>query len=117
MTVMHSSRGRRLRELIAQKTVPIPGAFNALTARAIERAGFEAVYVSGAGLANAVYGVPDVGLTTLSEAVAHARAICAAVRLPVVVDGDTGFGEAINAARTVAELEAAGAAGVHLEDQ
>src|SRR5438132_7916711 len=99
---MSSSRNRTLRDLIAAKTVQMPGAFNALAARAIERAGFEAVYVSGAGLANAVYGLPDVGLTTLSEAVAHAKAICAAVHVPVIVDGDTGFGEAINAARTVA---------------
>jgi len=95
----------------------MPGAFNALCARAIERAGFEAVYVSGAGLANAVYGLPDVGLTTLSECVAHAHAIASAVRVPVWVDADTGFGEDINVARTVRELESAGVAGVHLEDQ
>ncbi len=95
----------------------IPGAFNALTARAIEKAGFEAVYVSGAGLSNAVFGLPDVGLTTMSEAVEHARRICSAVGVPVIVDGDTGFGEAINAARTVAELERAGVAAVHFEDQ
>ncbi|MFQ5496129.1 MAG: methylisocitrate lyase, partial [Phycisphaerae bacterium] len=82
-----------------------------------ERTGFEAVYVSGAGLSNAVYALPDVGLVTLTEAVEHARRICNAVSLPVVVDGDTGFGEAINAARTVATLEAAGAAAVHFEDQ
>ncbi|MFQ5423010.1 MAG: methylisocitrate lyase [Phycisphaerae bacterium] len=95
----------------------IPGAFNALTARAIEKAGFEAVYVSGAGLSNAVFGLPDVGLTTMSEAVEHARRICSAVTVPVIVDGDTGFGEAINAARTVTELERAGVAAVHFEDQ
>jgi methylisocitrate lyase len=95
----------------------MPGAFNALAARAIERAGFEAVYVSGAGLSNAVFGLPDVGLVTLTEAVAHAAAICRAVSLPVVVDGDTGFGEAVNAARTIELLENAGASGVHLEDQ
>src|SRR5262249_26645909 len=97
--------------------VAMPGAFNALCARAIERAGFEAVYISGAGLSNAVYGLPDVGLTTLSEAAAHAHAICNAVGVPVLADADTGFGEAVNAARTVAELEAAGLGGIHLEDQ
>lgn len=95
----------------------MPGAFNALCARAIEKAGFEAVYVSGAGLSNAVYGLPDVGMITMTEAVRHARTICAAVSLPVVVDGDTGFGEAMNTARTVTEMEAAGVAGIHLEDQ
>jgi methylisocitrate lyase len=114
---MPASRHRRFRELIADHTVQMPGAFNALVARAIERAGFEALYISGAGLANAVYGLPDVGLTTLSEAVAHAKSICSAVSIPVVVDGDTGFGEAINAARAVAEFEAAGASAVHFEDQ
>ncbi len=116
---MHDSpaRNNRLRKLIAQKTVQIPGAFNALTARAIEGAGFEAVYVSGAGLSNAVFGLPDVGLVTMSEAVEHARRIASAVTLPLVVDGDTGFGEAINAARTVAEMEAAGVSAVHFEDQ
>ncbi len=114
---MANSRHQVLRRLIAEKTVQIPGAFNALTARAIEKAGFEAVYVSGAGLANAVYGVPDVGLTTLTEAIAHARAICSAVTIPVISDADTGFGDAINAARTVAEFEAAGVSAIHIEDQ
>lgn len=114
---MQDSRNSTLRRLIAARTVQIPGAFNALAARAIERAGFEAVYVSGAGLSNAVYALPDVGLITLSEAAAHARAICAAVKVPVIVDGDTGFGEAMNTARTVAEMEAAGVSAIHLEDQ
>ncbi|MEK6644408.1 MAG: methylisocitrate lyase [Planctomycetota bacterium] len=114
---MPPTRHRRLRDLIAARTVQMPGAFNALTARAIEKAGFEAVYLSGAGLANAVYGLPDVGLITLSEAVAHAKAICASVIIPVVVDGDTGFGEAINTARTVSEMEAVGVSGIHFEDQ
>lgn len=114
---MSSTRTATLRRLINTKTVQMPGAFNALCARAIEKAGFEAVYVSGAGLSNAVYGLPDVGLITMTEAVRHARTICAAVSLPVVVDGDTGFGEAMNAARTVTEMEAAGVAGIHFEDQ
>jgi len=114
---MSTSRAATLRRLISSKTVQMPGAFNALCARAIEKAGFEAVYVSGAGLSNAVYGLPDVGMITMTEAIRHARTICAAVSLPVVVDGDTGFGEAMNTARTVTEMEAAGVAGIHLEDQ
>lgn len=95
----------------------MPGAFNALAARAIQRAGFDAVYISGAGLSNAVFGLPDVGLFTLTEAAAHARAISNAVTVPVLADADTGFGEAVNVARTVVELEQAGLAGIHLEDQ
>lgn len=114
---MTHTRNKKLRSLIAQKTVQVPGAFNALTARAIEKAGFEAIYVSGAGMSNAVFGLPDVGLTTMSEAVAHAHNICASVNVPVIVDADTGFGEAINAARTVQEMENAGVSGIHLEDQ
>ncbi len=114
---MQETRNKRLRRLIDRSTVQMPGAFNALAARAIEKAGFEAVYVSGAGLSNAVYGLPDVGLVTLTEAVDHARRICSAVTLPVVVDGDTGFGEAVNTARTVSEMEAAGVSAIHIEDQ
>ncbi len=114
---MSHTRHSRLRELIARDIVQIPGAFNALVARAIERAGFPAVYISGAGLSNAVFGLPDVGLVTLTEAVEHARRIAGAVKVPVVVDGDTGFGDTINAARTVAEFESAGVSAVHLEDQ
>ncbi|GMU33552.1 MAG: putative 2-methylisocitrate lyase 2 [Planctomycetia bacterium] len=117
MFAMTQARSKRLRSLISSKTVQMPGAFNALTARAIERAGFEAVYVSGAGLSNAVFGLPDVGLVSATEAVEHSRRIVNAVTLPVVVDADTGFGEAINTARTVAEMEAAGVSAVHLEDQ
>jgi methylisocitrate lyase len=114
---MQETRNKRLRRLIDRSTVQMPGAFCALAARAIEKAGFEAVYVSGAGLSNAVYGLPDVGLVTMTEAVDHARRICSAVTLPVVVDGDTGFGEAVNAARTICEMEAAGVSAVHIEDQ
>jgi len=112
-----TSRNRRLRELVTAGIVQAPGAFNALVARAVEKAGFSAVYVSGAGLSNAVFGLPDVGLVTLTEAVEHAARIVKATTLPVIVDGDTGFGDAINAARTIAEMEAAGVSAVHLEDQ
>lgn len=111
------SRHRRLRRLIAEDTIQIPGAFNALVARAIEKAGFSAIYISGAGLSNAVFGLPDVGLFTLTEAVEHAARIVRATTLPIIVDGDTGFGDAINAARTITEMEAAGVSAVHLEDQ
>lgn len=106
-----------MRRLIAEGTIQIPGAFNALVARNIEKAGFPAVYVSGAGLSNAGFGLPDVGLFTLTEAVQHAARIVRATTLPVIVDGDTGFGDAINAARTITEMEAAGVSAVHLEDQ
>lgn len=112
-----TSRHRRLRELIADGAIQAPGAFNALVARSIEKNGFPAVYVSGAGLSNAVFGLPDVGLVTLTEAVEHAARIVKATTVPVIVDGDTGFGDAINAARTIAEMEAVGVSAVHLEDQ
>ncbi|MFQ5502625.1 MAG: methylisocitrate lyase [Phycisphaerae bacterium] len=114
---MNNPRNKSLRKLISDQTVQIPGAFNALTAQAIQKAGFQAVYVSGAGLSNAVYGLPDVGLITMTEAAAHANRIATAVQIPVIVDADTGFGEAINTARTVAEMEAAGVSAIHLEDQ
>lgn len=102
---------------MADHTVVLPGAFNALTARGIERAGFEAIYLSGATLANGLLGVPDIGLTTLSEATLHATRCAAVTTLPIVSDADTGFGGSDNAARTVQEFERAGLAGLHLEDQ
>lgn len=117
MQPMSSTRHKRLRQLIEKDILQIPGAFNALAARAVEKAGFEAVYLSGAGLSNAVFGLPDVGLITLTEAVDHARRVVHAVKVPVIVDGDTGFGDTINAARTVSEFEASGVSAVHLEDQ
>lgn len=95
----------------------MPGVFNAATARMVERAGFEAVYISGAGLCNATAGVPDIGLLTLTEVAMLAGFITRAVKIPCIVDADTGFGGADNAARTVRELEAAGLAGCHIEDQ
>ncbi len=111
------TRARKLRAALADHTVVAPGAFNAMTARAIERAGFEAVYLSGAALANSQLGVPDVGLTTLSEAAWHATRCAAVTTLPIIADADTGYGGPENAARTVEELERAGLAGLHLEDQ
>lgn len=110
---------RRLRALIAGDGGPLvlPGAADAMTARLAERAGFDAVYVTGAGIANVVLGVPDVGLTTLSEVVTQVEHIADAVELPLLVDMDTGFGNAINARRAVRALERAGAAGIQIEDQ
>ena len=112
-----STKARQLRQLIAAGCVPMPGAFNALTARLVERVGFPAVYVSGAGLTNATVGVPDIGLVGLEEFARLAGYIAAAVKVPVVSDADTGFGGPSNAARTVRAFEQAGLAGLHLEDQ
>lgn len=110
------TKSRRLRELIARRTVVLPGAFNALTAIQVERAGFEAVYVSGASLA-AARGLPDIGLLSMTEVVSDARTIANAVAIPALADADTGYGESLNVMRTVREFEQAGLAGVHLEDQ
>ncbi len=110
------TKSRRLRELIARGTVVMPGAFNALTAIQVERAGFEAVYVSGASLA-AARGLPDIGLLSMTEVVSDARTIANAVAVPALADADTGYGEPLNVMRTVREFEQAGLAGVHLEDQ
>ncbi len=94
----------------------MPGAFSPLVARLVQETGFEGVYVSGAVL-SADLGLPDVGLTTLSEVAARGGAIARATDLPALVDADTGFGEPLNAARTTRVLEDAGLAGLHLEDQ
>jgi methylisocitrate lyase len=110
------SPGQRLRQAWQQETIAIPGVFNALVAKMAERLGFKAVYLSGGAL-SAAYGVPDVGLLTLSEFANEARTIAQATTLPLVCDADTGFGEALNVERTVRLLENAGAAGLHLEDQ
>lgn len=93
-----------------------PGAFSPLVAKVVADVGFEGVYVSGAAL-SAELGLPDIGLTTLSEVTARSAQIAAATDLPTLVDADTGFGEPLNAARTVTMLEGAGLAGCHLEDQ
>lgn len=111
------SRATRLRRLLSRQCVPMPGAFNAAIARLIERAGFGACYISGAGLANATAGMPDIGLLGLDEVARLASYICSAVKIPVLADADTGFGDDANVARTVREFERAGLAGLHLEDQ
>ena len=110
------TKRRRLRELMAKRTVVLPGAFNALSAMQIERAGFEAIYVSGAALA-AARGLPDIGLLSMTEVVSDAGTIANAVGIPALADADTGFGPPFAVMRTVRELERAGLSGMQLEDQ
>src|SRR6266705_6789382 len=107
----------RLRQLIAKGTVMMPGVPNAALARQVEQVGFDAVYISGAGMANATAGLPDIGLLTLTEVARLAGYIANGVTIPAIVDADTGFGGAENVARTIRELESAGLAGCHIEDQ
>jgi methylisocitrate lyase len=114
---MSTSKTKRFRELIAASPVMLPGVPNAAMARQVERVGFDAVYVSGAGMANATAGVPDIGLLTLTEVAQLAGYIAKAVKIPAIVDADTGFGGSENVARTIRELETAGLAGCHIEDQ
>lgn len=112
-----SQKRLALRErLSGASTLVLPGAFNPLSARLIEREGFEAVYLSGAVIA-ADLGLPDVGLTTLSEVAQRAAQVARVTELPTLVDADTGFGEPMNVARAIQIFEEAGVAGVHLEDQ
>jgi len=114
---MSTSKSKKLRELIAKDAVIMPGVPNAAMARQVERAGFDAVYASGAGMANATAGIPDIGLLTLTEVAQLAGYIAKTVTIPTIVDADTGFGGAENVARTIRELEAGGLAGCHIEDQ
>jgi methylisocitrate lyase len=111
------SNSNRFRELIARGCIAMPGVPNAALARQVESAGFPAVYISGAGMANATAGVPDIGLLTLTEVAQLAGYIAKAVTIPALVDADTGFGGAESVARTIYELERAGLAGCHIEDQ
>ena len=107
-----------LRERIASgPLLVLPGVANALGARVVEDLGFESLYVSGAGIANTFLGAPDIGLVTLSELCMHVAAIRDAVSLPLVVDADTGFGNAVSVGHTVRALERAGADAIQLEDQ
>src|SRR2546429_7729050 len=110
-------KAARLRALIAEDCVLLPGVPNAAIARQVERAGFDAVYISGAGMANSTAGVPDIGLLTMTEVVRVAGYIASAVKIPAIVDADTGFGAAENVARTIREFEAAGLGGCHIEGQ
>lgn len=110
------SKAGRLRDLFAGKTIAVPGAFNALTAMQIERAGYEALYVSGAAV-SAVRGLPDIGLLSLEQVATEARTIAKAVSIPVIVDADTGFGPASAIPAAVRSFEEAGLAGMQIEDQ
>lgn len=107
---------RAFKKRIQKEAVLLPGAFNALSAKLVEKAGFKGVYISGGAL-SASAGLPDVGLFTLTEFTSHAKAITQAVNLPCISDADTGFGEAVNVARTVQEFEGIGLCGMHIEDQ
>ena len=112
------SAGARLRAAVKEeKPLQVVGAINAYSALLAQQAGFRALYLSGAGVANASHGLPDLGITTLENVLEDTRRITAAVPLPLLVDADTGFGGAFNIARTVKELTRAGAAGMHIEDQ
>lgn len=107
-----------LKHILSRRAaVTVPGAANAMFARVIEDLGFEAVYVTGAGVANMNLGAPDIGLTTLTEIAQTVATIADAVSLPIMVDADTGFGNPLNMIRTVRVLERAGAAGLQIEDQ
>lgn len=111
------TKAARLRQLIAEGAVMMPGVPNASMARQVERAGFDAVYVSGAGMANSTAGVPDIGLLWRDEVARLASYVAHAVRIPAIVDADTGFGEGDAVAQTIRQLEKAGLAGCHIEDQ
>lgn len=112
------SRGARFRAALeAEKPLQIAGTINAYSAMLAERAGFKAIYLSGAGVANASYGLPDLAMTTLNDVCEDIRRVASATDVPLLVDADTGWGGAFMIARTVREMTRAGAAGCHLEDQ
>lgn len=112
------SAGTRFRQALAKhKPLPIVGAVNAYSAMLAQRAGHQAIYLSGGGVANASFGLPDLGVTTLNDVAEDARRITAACDLPLLVDVDTGFGGAFSIARCIAEMERAGVAAIHIEDQ
>jgi methylisocitrate lyase len=113
-----ASAGARLRAAVeAEQPLQVVGAINAYSALLAERAGFRAIYPSGAGVANASFGLPDLGITSLNDVCEDVRRITSATDLPLLVDADTGWGAAFNISRTVADLIRSGAAGCHLEDQ
>jgi methylisocitrate lyase len=118
MSDTSDSAGARLRAALeTEKPLQVAGAINAYSALLAQQAGFRALYLSGAGVANASFGLPDLGITTLNDVCEDARRITAICPLPLLVDADTGFGGAFNMARTVRELTRAGVAGMHIEDQ
>jgi len=108
----------KLKEIMQRRAATIvPGTANAMFGRAIEELGFEAVYVTGAGIANMELGTPDIGLTTMTEIAETVVRLASAVSIPIIVDADTGFGNPLNIIRTIRTLERAGAAGIQIEDQ
>jgi 2-methylisocitrate lyase-like PEP mutase family enzyme len=116
MTASTMTASSRLREMLRQDMIVAPGAYDCITARAIELGGFGAVYMTGAGTA-AMLGYPDFGLVTMSEMAENAGRIAGAVKVPVIADADTGYGNELNVIRTVREYEKRGVAGLHIEDQ
>ncbi|MEM8598721.1 MAG: methylisocitrate lyase [Bacteroidota bacterium] len=115
-TVPSQKRASLKSRMDAGDLVRFPGAFSPIVAQVIERIGYDGVYISGGALANDL-GLPDIGLTTLTEVAMRGRQISRVTNLPTIIDADTGFGEATNAGRTVVEFEAAGLSGCHFEDQ
>jgi methylisocitrate lyase len=117
MTVPASAGARLRAALAAERPLQVVGTVNAFSALLAERAGFRALYLSGAGVANASFGLPDLGITSLNDVCEDVRRISSATDLPLLVDADTGWGAAFNISRTVSDLIRSGAAGCHLEDQ
>ncbi len=118
MSNKHSSAGARFwAALEAERPLQVVGAVNAFSALLAEKSGFRAIYLSGAGVANASFGLPDLGMTNLNDVCEDVRRITSATELPLLVDADTGWGAAFNIARTTRDLYRAGAAGLHIEDQ
>ena len=112
------SQGKKFRAAMAsEKPLQIPGTINAYTALMAESVGYKAIYLSGGGVANASYGLPDLGMTSLNDVLEDVRRITAATSVPLLVDIDTGWGGAFNIARSIKDMTAAGAAAVHIEDQ
>jgi methylisocitrate lyase len=115
---MSKTAGSKFKEAMEEENpLQVVGTINAYCARLAERAGFKALYLSGAGVANASFGLPDLGITTLNDVCEDVRRITSSTSLPLLVDADTGWGSAFNIARSIRELSKAGAAGCHLEDQ
>ncbi|HZT09249.1 MAG TPA: isocitrate lyase/PEP mutase family protein [Chloroflexota bacterium] len=115
---MTDTRRSHLRELLRQSRILIaPGAFDALSARLVEQAGFPVVYMTGSGVSNSQLGEPDLGLTSMTEMATQAARMCQATSIPLIADADTGYGGVLNVRRTVQEYERAGVAALHIEDQ
>ncbi len=117
MTEVHTPRKKFCQLLSERGIIMAPGAYDCLTAKIIEQAGFPAVYMTGAGTSVARLGYPDLGLATMTEMVANAASIVSVVDVPVIADADTGYGGVLNVQRTVRQYEQAGVAAIHIEDQ